>query len=144
MAMFRCGGGTPSDLECTLLWENTKKTAGTGGNSNKYYYNSFSPQTISLDLSKYDYVLIDCLAVDNSNSFTIGNRNYHGISICPKGVSTNIGAVAGAGGSAGSRSAEVSDTGVVFGSGYNVGTVDNTYGIPYRIYGVTKYKNPPF
>lgn len=144
MAWFESGGSSKEDLSCKLLWENTNKTEGTGGNAGKYYLNSFSPQTISLDLSKYDYVLIDCLSVDNSISYTVGNRNYHGMAICPKGLSTNIGAIASYNGSKGSRSAQVSDTGVVFGSGYNVNTVDNTYGIPYRIYGVTNYNNSPF
>ena len=106
-----------------VLWTNPSPSA------------SFASQTINLDLSKYRFVMIDCVA-------TKDYANHLGFQTYEVG-STNCRYQASVSNKIGQRNIDrITTTGIVFSSGYVYGsygaspTVDNTVVIPYRIYGV--------
>lgn len=102
----------------TLLWTNASPTS------------AFASQTISLDLSDYDYFLLD--------TYTDGGNTTEQLNMCKKGgdlvtISANLNFM---------RINHFSDTGVTFDdciyySGNSPVTV-NTYNIPARLYGINK------
>lgn len=104
------------------LWENASRTS------------SFSPQTISLDLSGYDEVLIySCLEASRYNDYMV-------ISRCPVGETAFAFLVWADDGARLHRSAHTSSSGIVFNNAYHSGGVDNASVMPYRIYGIKGVK----
>lgn len=100
-----------------LLWTNSDPTA------------NFAAQTVSLDLSAYDAVLIIYLA--NLN------RNAQYSRICLKnGYSNVLLGVISASSDIRTRTANVTDSGVDFGAGYTGTSSANSSNIPYLIYGI--------
>ena len=94
-----------------LLWERN------GG--------SFNSQTISLDLSEYRYITIECYAEGASNPskphlFKVGDTG----TICATTSSNGM-----------YRSVTTSATGVTFGQGYWSSNGSGSYANPFRIYG---------
>jgi len=98
-----------------LLWENASPTS------------SFTPQTISLDLSGYKFVLV-VMGAYSSSTVTLPTA------ITPIGMS-GCGSWANGSNNA-TRQYTVSPSGVTFADGYKSGAVDNTYCKPLEIYGV--------
>lgn len=123
------GGTTPTeDLEPVLLWENSNPTS------------AFAAQTVSLDLSDYAGVLVECeLDISHNDIITrayIKKEDYDLV---------GFGAGSGGAGSATSavgRTVKVDDNGVIFGNGYTT-AVNNTASIPVKIYGVKGYVVEP-
>ena len=108
----------------TLLWSNPSPT------------NSFSPQTISLDLSKYDGIVLDVIA-GNNTSGAPQDGNFHAIFLLLKQTKTNVNAALYGNGKMVARDVNATDTGVTFGDGVFPGTsVDNNKMRPNRIYGI--------
>ena len=106
-------GGTKMDL----LWTNPSPTS------------SFSAQTVSLDLSKYNYIyIIQKQYADNS-----GNS---GCSMIPVDGRTYAVSFASDGGDLRSRSYTASSNGIVIGDGKTGSTTGNAYSIPYQIFGI--------
>ena len=102
-----------------LVWENANPSA------------SFAAQTISLDLSHFDWVLIE------SRHFEEGNDTGYSTMLCRKGQTTSLLVVSHSDNRDGTRAAIVTDTGVQFSvCTYNNGT-NNNYGVPLRIYAIS-------
>lgn len=85
----------------------------------------FSAQTISLDLSKYKYITIECYAEGSGNPslpqiLSVGGSGV----IC--GATTSNGMY---------RSVSCNENGVTFGQGYWSSNGNATYANPFRIYG---------
>ena len=107
----------------TLLWTNPNPTS------------SFSVQTISLDLSKYDAVEVVASYYKDNNRRTssrIFTKDGTECSLIVNGLPYFL-----------CRELIVKDTGLEFGNGYSYGTyaswsrsVDNNVCIPYKIYGI--------
>ena len=86
---------------------------------------SFSQQTVSLDLSEYSYITIECYSEGSSNPskphlFKVGESGV----ICSASSSNGM-----------YRSVTTSVTGVTFGQGYWSSNGNATYANPFRIYG---------
>lgn len=109
---FKSGEGA------TLLWTNPSPTV------------AFSPQTVALDLSEYDYVLFEVqnsTTTTNSTLVMLNKTDINNFIIC--------GTIAG-GYNGGRMVASISDNGVTFGTGAKIGVGnDNSAGIPTRIWG---------
>ena len=122
------GGGGGSDIVVKLLWSNP-----TAATQETY----FAAQTLSLDLSNYDGVLIHCFP-------EYGYTSTHKSSYCPTYTHIYKGESKYANDRYGyQRLATVSATGIVFGDGYwggNNPNYNNNYCIPYQIYGVKSIK----
>lgn len=107
-----------SGLQMDLLWTNASPTS------------EFVPQTISLDLSNYKFVYIECKRQKDNSFFGLNGLIRVG--------SSNIGCLSV------KYSAtvvfrfieEVSEQSVIFGPGATIDSDDNSYGIPLFIYGV--------
>lgn len=121
-ADYATGWGTASDIgamsKWTLLWTNASPTS------------SFAAQTVSLDLSGYDAVLI-IYKMDTAT----GTYYSH---TCPKGLTMNL---VGFYNYRGRRGATMLDTGVTFGDGSGASTTgsmetNNGMCIPYQIFGI--------
>ena len=115
-------GGGSGGITMTLLWTNPSPTA------------SFAAQTISLDLSEYDAVVIGV------HNFASSDNQYGLIyQFCIKavsGVDNMLQIVSASNNRNGLRRANVVDTGVWFSAcTYNGGT-NNGYCIPYQIIGI--------
>lgn len=111
------GGGVSVDL----LWTNSSPTA------------SFAGQTVSLDLSAYDFAMIQF-----KNNIASSVEDVDFTSLCPKGVLT---IAFGTSFSTASsylykRSVTVSDTGVVFGTGKQDLSSGAGYAVPQKIFGI--------
>lgn len=100
-----------------LLWTNSAPTS------------AFATQTVSIDLSEYEGVLVEFRGAFNVEKY--------GTAYAKKGT-TGFSGGAYPGGSADSfgRDFTVSASGVTFTDGYNGTTKSNTNAIPYKIYGV--------
>ena len=102
-----------------LVWENANPSA------------TFAAQTISLNLSHFDWVLIE------ARHFEEGNTTGYSTMLCRKGQTTSLLVVSHSNNRDGTRSAIVTDTGVQFSvCTYNNGT-NNNYGVPLRIYAIS-------
>ena len=100
------------------LWANASRTS------------TFAPQTLSLDLSGYDEVLIySCLEASKNNDYMvvsrcpIGERALAHFTWADDGVSLH-------------RFAKTSKTGIEFFDAYHGGGIDNASMMPYLIYGI--------
>lgn len=114
------GGGTSGGggIQMALLWTNPSPTS------------AFSAQTVSLDLSGYDAVLVECTLTNSATS-------AHITGILLVGYAGNItGEGAGTNNYIYVRNADVQATGLTFGTGYRSGTASTSYCIPFRIYGI--------
>lgn len=102
-----------------LVWENANPSA------------TFAAQTISLDLSHFDWVLIE------ARHFEEGNTTGYSTMLCRKGQTTSLLVISHTNNRDGLRPALVTDTGVQFSvCTYNNGT-NNNYGVPLRIYAIS-------
>ena len=115
----------PFSKGAELLWTNPNSLA------------TFAAQTISLDLSKYKYILISCIYSASSLISTIvlqpipSKSGANNGDIWPKALSTLSGSATYA-----SRAITVTTSGVTFeNSLIYTGAVNNTVCIPYKIYG---------
>lgn len=100
------------------LWENPSRTS------------SFAAQTISLDLSGYDEVLIySCLEASRFNDHMVVSR-------CLVGERALAHFTWGDDDVSLHRLAKTSESGIEFGEAYNGGKKDNASLMPYRIYGL--------
>lgn len=108
-----------------LLWENPSPSS------------TFSAQTITLNLSDYDGVIIDVYGYTTqqyvqSRVKYFKNDSYNNDLGCGyKGDST----------SASRQIVMVDDNGVTFGNGYSGSSIDNSECIPFKIYGYRKYND---
>ena len=102
-----------------LLWENASPTS------------SFAAQTIAIDLSNYNYVLI------HFRSFNQGdNTQYECNQIILNGTTGGLFASGVTTSNNGTRRVTVTNTGVEFMSGYWNGNANNDYEVPFYIYGI--------
>jgi hypothetical protein len=117
-------GLVSATLTMTLLWTNSSPTS------------SFTPQTISVDLSGYNYAMLDFRATTNSETqvtkyflIPIGSMLLAGASTAyttsPIGWSKTY-----------VRCALATSTGVEFSYGFYQSASNNAYAIPLHIYGV--------
>lgn len=129
MALLRKKGGAKNTP--TLLWTNPSPLSSAG----------FAAQTLSLDLSKYEGVLIESLI--NTNSTLDGFRMP--VYVPKDGVQKYVEAgqlkvvppASNFGATIYSRLVTVTDSGITFSTGYaGPSTTNNTACIPYRIYGL--------
>lgn len=116
--------GTISADLMTLLWTNTSTEA------------TFGPQTVNLDLSSYDSVIIDFRATVPSQIIPVGMS----LAVTFSSISTSNAAYVY------ERGVSVSNTGVVFDAGYlhsagSAKVADNRLIQPHRIYGIKKTIN---
>lgn len=102
--------------EWDLLWTNASPTS------------DFAAQTLTLDLSGYDAVLIETLVS--------GTANYGSSAIIRKGWSAVMAEKSATTGSVFGRQATVTASGVQFGTGYENATAYAGRMIPQRIYGI--------
>lgn len=98
--------------------------------TNSSYTSAFAAQTVSLDLSAYDAVLIVFLAnttdLDRQSSMIVLKNGYQHI-LCTMY----------AGGTAlRTRYVTATDSGVTFAGGYNNTSAGNGNNVPYKIYGI--------
>lgn len=130
LAFLKKKGGSGGSV-ITLLWTNPSPLSASG----------FSAQTLSLDLSKYEGVLIESLI--NTNSTLDGFRMP--VYVPKDGVQKYVEAgqlkvvppASNFGTTAYTRLVTVTDTGITFSIGYaGASTTSNAACIPYRIYGV--------
>lgn len=116
-------GGTPiEDLGPVLLWTNSNPTA------------EFAPQTVSLDLSNYIGVIIECLSKTNEQNLTSRVYIKKGETLiggCNTDTYPNVRLITA-----------INDEGVSFGIARDTNT-HNNYTIPYKIYGVREYVVEP-
>ena len=98
-----------------LLWANPKPSS------------SFAAQTVSLDLSAYDALLVVC------RMFT--TTTYYFTNICMVGLSAILNTLDASGNRYG-RAADVATTGITFGQGYSNGSASADRVIPYQIFGI--------
>lgn len=117
----------------TKLWENSE-LSGVGNLS------AFGAQTVALDLSEYDFVLVDTMyyARADRDSYivpkgTVNFRMCHSQATNTSGYYLNIA----------TRNVQMTDTGVAFGDctyahDSTAATTENLYMIPVRIYGIKK------
>lgn len=127
-----------SDRLMTLLWENPNPTS------------NFANQTISLDLSQYEVILFivkqdtnnnygNERAIDQNLGFVGETITLHVINhIVPNGATSQNSWIS-------TRNADIITTGITFGTGYGkrmsdstIGTANNQYCIPLKIYGISK------
>ena len=102
-----------------LVWENANPSA------------TFAAQTISLNLSHFDWVLIE------ARHFEEGNTTGYSTMLCRKGQTTSLLVISHTNNRDGLRPALVTDTGVQFSvCTYNNAT-NNNYGVPLRIYAIS-------
>lgn len=121
------GGTTPTeDLEPVLLWENSNPSA------------KFAGQTISLDLTDYAGVIIECYT--NVSTLVVCSRGYIKKT---DNVNIGVGTVYGSDNYARGRRCNVTNDGVVFYDGRTGSDTSNDAVIPYRIYGVKEYVVEP-
>ena len=110
--------GTKTKGGCSfkLLWTNSSPTT------------DYSASTVPLDLTEYGGVLIVFLATANIDrqSSMIVRRGVQGLlyTAVPSATTTRT------------RLANVTDTGVVFGTGYSGSSTSAGSAIPYKIFGV--------
>lgn len=103
-----------------MVWETASRTS------------SFEPQTLSLDLSAYDEVLIySCLEASQNNDYIVVSR-------CPVGERALAHFSWGDDGVSLHRFAKTSKTGIEFFNAYHGGAQDNSSMMPYKIYGIKK------
>lgn len=125
-ALIGKGGDTPAeDLKPVLLWENPSPT------------NAFAAQTISLDLTDYAGVLIECHQTDTES---YGTRVYIKKTDSSANGITGMGFLNNGGTSGLARDVSVSDSGVTFTTGTNL---HDTICVPNKIYGVKAYVVEP-
>ena len=110
---WRMGSGA----EIVKLWENPNPSA------------RFSEQTVPLDLSGYDGVLIYFSLSESYNDYLLSVR-------CPIGKKAPAGFTWADDGVAYHRTAATGEQGITFYAGYRYGGVDNGACIPYEIYGI--------
>ena len=108
-------------IEIVKLWENASPTS------------AFAAQTLSIDLTNYDEVIIESLSGVSANA-----SKYLTSVICPKGKITTALAQAY---TMRLRDFTVNMTNIVIGVGRDLGTnwsavTDNSSAIPFRIYGI--------
>ena len=110
-----------SGVKIEKLWENPNMTA------------SFSPQTIALDLSDYEFIIVRFQTCNSANSSyvteltKVDGKKCNFTAIASQ-VNTNIY----------SRSFIPTSTGIQFYDGYVGGTVANLDARPYQVYGVKR------
>ena len=101
-----------SDSRGVVVWENPDPTV------------SFPGQTLSLDLSKYNY--FDIIIQNTISSFAYNsNRLYKNLQMNAFVIRTYN--------TVRTRSVKITDTSVIISDGYNTGTTDNESAIPLRI-----------
>ena len=110
-------------MKMDLLWTNPNPTV------------NFSTQTISLNLSSYDFVGIVFL---NNKSLYGVEEEFSEIKIFKKGTGTfSVGVAYSTGRNQTGREVDgINNTGITFGSGFYGSTVSDEIGIPYQIYGI--------
>lgn len=99
------------------LWQNSSPTS------------AFAAQTVQVDLSKYDGILLFFLA-------TTTDTNRMSSMICLKGYKSVFSDVVVGATAIRSRTATVSNTGVEFSTGYNNTSSNTSSAIPYKFYGI--------
>lgn len=102
-----------------LLWTNSDPTA------------TFAAQTIALNLSKYDAILVKCRATTSAGQYFS--------QFCFKGESVNasVSSKSYSGTTVYSRGVQCTDTGVTFTNGYSGSTSGTGNAVPVKIYGLT-------
>lgn len=111
------GGSSGGGVTISKLWTNPSPTS------------NFAAQTVSLDLSSYDAVIVvvaHSITGSEKNPCWLMKGDYNGNAFTAYHTGSYIYA----------RPANVSDTGIVFGQGARGGTTNNQYAIPVEIYGV--------
>lgn len=100
------------------LWENPLPTG------------SFNAQTVAVDLSKYSGALIQFATSDGSNL-------YYSTMICLKNGARHalVHTITGSG-TIRTRWATLSDTGIVFSTGYSGSSTSTNSAVPQKIYGI--------
>lgn len=112
-ALLNLGG-----ISMKKVWENASRAS------------SFAAQTLSLDLSGYDEVLIySCLEASTNNDYIVVSR-------CPIGERALAHFTWGDDNVSLHRFAKTSKTGIEFLNAYHGGAQDNASLMPYRIYGI--------
>lgn len=107
-----------------LLWTNPNPNS------------SFLPQTVSVDLSGYSYIVLDAIAGINTSA-SPQDGNFHATFTVLKDNKTNVNAALYGGGRTVARDVTATDSGVAFGDGVFPGTsVNNDMMRPYKIYGI--------
>lgn len=109
------GGSSGGGVTCDLLWTNPNPDS------------NFSAQTVTLDLSAYDAVLVVCRM--------FATTTYYFTNTCMVGLPAILNTLDVSGNRYG-RTADVTTTGIVFGQGYSNGTASASRVIPVSIYGI--------
>lgn len=104
-------------ISAVQLWQNSSPTS------------AFAAQTVQLDLSNYDGILLVFLA-------TTTDTNRQSSMICLKGHTSVFFDIYVGTTAVRSRSAQVTDTGVKFSTGYNNTSSNTSSAIPYQIFGI--------
>lgn len=110
--------GENSNLGATLLWTNPNPTSG------------FDAQTVMLDLSEYESVIV---AFTQHTSTTTSDCVCY---VSKNNQSPSQGCGIGGGGGSKARQFVIDTSGIRFGNGTLNGSVDNSRMIPLRIYGI--------
>ena len=112
-------GIIPKTASFIKLWTNPSPTS------------SFAPQTISIDLTNYDAVLIE------AHNFRYDNSQYAlSAVICLKGQTSFFLFGSASNNRLGVRTFSVSDSGVVASEATYNATAQNEFGVPHEIYGI--------
>ena len=103
----------------TLLWTNSSPTS------------TFAAQTISLDLTNYDAILVKCRATTSAGQYFS--------QFCFKGetVNASVSSKSYSGTNVYSRGVQCTNSGVTFTNGYSGSTSGTGNAIPVQIYGLT-------
>lgn len=109
------GGSGGGGITMSLIWTNPNPTA------------TFAAQTVAVDLSGYDAVLIAFLGS--------GDVSRQMTQLCFFGGNVLVGSIEASSGVR-TRKATVSSSDIVFGGGYNDGSSANGVCIPLYIYGI--------
>lgn len=113
-------GYAQGGMKMNLLWTNPSPTA------------SFAAQTINLDLSSYDFVMVCFRTFQLSTDADLGTLNAFGFK-----EEKNIAQIGGsASGNVGRRFFTPSDTGIEFSDCRYNNATNNNYTLPTKIYGI--------
>lgn len=110
------GGGSGGGITMSLLWTNPSPTS------------NFAAQTVSLDLSGFDAVMV-VMKLKKDLIYVSWNFGFIGDTAIMSIKGNATGTMYG-------RTAEINAQGIVFGTGYSASTSSNEYGIPAKIYGI--------
>lgn len=114
------GGGSGGGITMTPLWNNPSPTA------------AFAAQTVSLDLSGYDAVIILCV----TDRTTSPLRHFMSNIMLVDGNNWSLWGVGGASTYTYNRMVDVLTTGLTFSTGYRNGSASTDRCVPITIYGI--------